>query len=145
MNALGTDRLVEFVMTNDKVWAREPPEKLEGYLQWHASRGLLAISMVGEEVFAVCTIRLFNQLEDWLNPWVFDPCGAFCMIDLMVAASPLAMAECFQVLTARWKARPIVLWERRERTDQTNGPPRMFRWDQFMTLARRITYGTINL
>lgn len=145
MNAIGSDRLVEFIVTNDKVWAKEPSEKLCGYLQWHNERGLLAVSLMGDEVYGLCTVRFFSRLDDWLMPWAFDPLGAFCMVDLLVAVSPLAIAECFQQLVRRWNPRPIVLWERRERTDKTDGPPRMYRWDQYLVLLRRLTYGTINL
>lgn len=112
-------------------------------MQWHARRELLAASLVGEDVFAVCTIRLFRRLEGWLTPWKFEPDGAFCLIDLMVAASPLAMAECFEKLFGRWGPRLIVMWERGDRTEKTTKPPHMYRWDQFLTLARRITYGTL--
>jgi hypothetical protein len=142
MNA--TDSLTEFIAQNHKAWGREPAETLAAYLCWHDARGLLATSLVGEDVFAVCTVRFFPRLEDWLVPWVFDPDGAFCMIDLMVAVSPLAMADCFQKLVGRWGSRPVILWERGPRTLTGGRPPRIYRWDQFLTLARRITYGTLN-
>lgn len=144
MNTLASDPLCEFISGNHVFWATRSPQVLAAYLAWFQNRDLLAVSLVGEEVFAVCAVRFFSRIEDFLTPWVFEPDGDFCMIELMVAASPLAMGECFERLVNRWGARELVLWERGDRTEKSTKAPRMFTWKQFLKLSRRITYGVVN-
>lgn len=143
MNVLTSDPLLEFITSNHAFWARQPASTLAAYLAWHRNRGLLATSLVGEDVVGICTIRIFAHLEDFLIPWIFYPFGQFLMVDLLVAASPLAMADCFDQLASNWGPRPIVIWERGDRTVETAKAPRIYRWDQFMKLSRRLTYGAI--
>ena len=85
----------------------------------------------------VCLVKLFSRLEQFLEPFVHEPCGGFCMLEVMVADGPETLGWICADLTRRWGPHEIVLWDRGERTK--NGPPRMYRWDQFQKLARRIT------
>ena len=94
-----------------------------------------------EEPRAICLIKLFRRLEQFLDPYVHDPCGEFVMIDLMVAEDPLAMGMIFEELVKRWHSAYTVLWDRGERTEP--GAPRMYSWRQFEKVARRLSYGVI--
>lgn len=87
----------------------------------------------------VCLIKLFRNLGQFLEPFVHEPCGEFCMLVLMVADGPETMGWICQDLTRRWGPQSIVLWDRGDRTE--SGAPRMFTWNQFQKLARRITQG----
>jgi hypothetical protein len=135
------DKCVPFIREHHNAWSETSSERLYKYLAWFAARDLLAVSFVGEEVNAVCTIKLFDRMEQWLALWPYDPHGRFVMIDLMVAITPVAMADCFDKLLARWGKREVVIWERLDRTEGTDKAPRMYTWQQFEKLARRLTYG----
>jgi hypothetical protein len=130
-----------FVRENHPKWKSTPEAKLQEYLTWFADRELLAISASGEEIYGICTIKLFDKLEDFLSPEAFNPTGKFCQVDLLVAVSPVAIADCFETLFKRWGPQEIMLWERSERTE--NGAPRMFTWKEYLKLTRRLTYGLV--
>ena len=51
------------------------------------------------------------MLEQFLDAYVHDPCGEFCMIELMVAEDPLAMGAIFEEFVKRWRGAKTVLWE----------------------------------
>jgi hypothetical protein len=133
------DRMVPFIREYHPKWRDEPAQKLYDYLAWHAGKKTLAVDCQGEEIYGVCTIKLFDQLDDFLDPRTHNPTGRFVMVDLLVAVSPVAIAHCFDKLVYIWGPRHTVIWERGERTE--NGCPRIYRWDQFMKLTRRISYG----
>jgi hypothetical protein len=135
------DRMVSFIRENHKKWQDTPDQKLYEYLAWFWGKDLLAVSFCGEEINGVCTIKLFDQLEDFLSPKAFNPTGKFCMVDLLVATNPMAIANCFEKLFARWGPQEIMLWDRNERTEK--GAPRMFTWEQYLKLTRRLTYGLV--
>ena len=44
----------------------------------------------------------------------------------------------------RWGKRDLVLWERGDRTEKSVKAPRMYRWDQYMRLTGRMTYGAVD-
>jgi hypothetical protein len=90
----------------------------------------------------VCAIKLFSRLEQFLEPFVHEPSGRFCMVELLVAKDPLAIAHTFFELTGRWGKPEIILWDRGERTEW--GSPRMYRWSDYEKLTRRLTYGLID-
>jgi hypothetical protein len=135
------DRMVPFIKENHRKWKDTPDHELYEYLTWFADRDLLAISASGEEIYGVCAIRLFDQLEDFLSPKAFNPTGKFCLVDLLVAVSPVAIADCFERFFARWGPQEIMLWERDARTE--NGCPRMYTWSQYLKLTSRLTYGLV--
>jgi len=87
----------------------------------------------------VCAIKLFSRLEQFLEPFIHEPGGRFAMIELMSARSSEAMGFIYDELVKRWGRREVMIWDRGERTE--GGAPRMYRWDSFEKLARRITNG----
>ena len=133
---------VSFIRENHPKWKDSSAAKIAEYLTWFADRGLLAIVASEEEIYGVCAIKLFDKLTDFLEPWPFDPTGKFCLVDLLVAVSPLAIADCFKVFFDRWGPQEIMLWDRGERTE--GGAPRMYTWNQYLKLTRRLTYGVID-
>lgn len=135
------DWVVPFIKEHHPKWREEPEEKLCEYLGWYAGKSLLAIDFQGQEVYGVCTIKLFDQLSDFLEPKAFNPTGKFCMVDLLVATSPLAIAHCFEILFGRWGRQEIMLWDRDARTEE--GAPRMYTWEKYMKLTKRLTYGLV--
>lgn len=84
-------------------------------------------------------IRIFEKLNQFMDPFIHVPHGTFLMVDMFVAEGPTVMARLYYDVVNRWGPRMIVLWDRGERTQ--NKEPRMFTWPQFERLARRITYG----
>jgi hypothetical protein len=90
---------------------------------------------------AVCLMRYFRVLNQFLDPSAHDPCGEICMIELLVASEPVSMASVCQEQIARFGPQAVVLWDRGSRTE--NGAPRMYLWPKFMTLVRRLTYGSL--
>ena len=133
--------LTAFIQENHSKWNSTPEAKLRDYLAWFADKDLLAISASRGEIYGVCTIKLFDQLEDFLSPKAFNPTGKFCMVDLLVAVSPVAIAQCFETLFGRWGPQETMLWDRGERTE--GGAPRMYTWQQYLKLTRRLTYGLV--
>jgi hypothetical protein len=112
------------------------------YAAWYWNRGTMAyvIDDFGQPQ-GVCLVKLFRRLEQFLEPFVHEPCGRFCMLELMVAKTPDTMGWICEELTRRWGRQEVILWDRGERTEQ--GAPRMFKWKDFQKLARRITHGAI--
>ena len=110
------------------------------WLSFFWNRGTISFVIDDEgRAHGVCTIKLFRNLGQFLEPFVHDPCGRFVMIEVLIADSPEVMAELCDELTDRWGKQAIVMWDRGERTE--SGAPRMFRWHQFQRLARRMTTG----
>lgn len=134
--------LTAFIRDNHAKWASTPEAKLQAYLAWFADRDLLAVIDCFGVIYGVCAIKLFDRLEDFLEPWVFEPTGKFCMVDLLVATSPVGISECFETLFDRWGPQETMLWDRQERTE--NGAPRMYTWSQYLKLTKRLTYGLVN-
>jgi hypothetical protein len=117
-----------------------PFANLCDYVAWFWNRGTISFVFTDSgEAEGVCLIKLFRNLEDFMEPFVHDSCGRFCMIEVMVASHPLAFASMFEELVDRWGKQQLIMWDRGERTK--SGAPRMYRWRQFQKLARRITYG----
>jgi hypothetical protein len=137
------DRLVPFIRENHARWSAAPVDDLYGYLAWFWARDLLAVSSTDGEIYGLCTIKLFNRLEDFLLARPFEPTGKFCMVDLLVAVSPLAIADCLESLFRRWGPQEIMLWERGDRTEKSSRAPRMYTWAQYLRLTSRLTYGTV--
>jgi hypothetical protein len=135
------ERIIPFIKENHQKWQDTPDQKLYEYLAWFWSKDLLAVSLYGEEINGVCTIKLFDQLEDFLSPKAFNPTGKFCLVDLLVATSPVAIANCFEALFARWGEQETMLWDRDIRTEK--GSPRIYTWSQYLKLTRRLTYGLV--
>ena len=135
------DKLVDLIreVPRYSVW------RFEMICDWMApfwNRGTLSYRIDSDgEPRGFCIIKLFRNLEQFLEPFVHEPCGKFCMIEALVAKEPVTMAALCDELIERWGRQQIILWDRGERTE--SGAPRMFRWGQFQKLARRITYGGV--
>jgi hypothetical protein len=112
------------------------------HLGWYWNRDTISY-VIDDEPRAVCLIKLFRRLEQFLDPYVHIPCGKFVMLELMVADDPIAMGQICEQLTERFGPQEIVLWDRGTRTE--GGAPRMYTWNSFMKLARRVSYGTIEM
>jgi hypothetical protein len=136
-----SEELVFFIQENHAKWRDTSNDRLLQYLAWFWDKELLAVSSANGEIYGVCAIKLFDQLSDFLEPWPFCPTGKFCLVDLLVATSPTAIANCFEILFARWGPQEIMLWDRGGRTE--GGTPRMFTWEQYLKLTRRLTYGLV--
>lgn len=110
------------------------------WVSWYWNRGTLCYVLNQDGgASAVCLVKVFRHLRQFLDPFVHDPCGNFCMIELMCAEEPVAMGAIFTELQRRFGPQGIIMWDRGARTE--GGPPRMYRWHQFRKLARRLTYG----
>jgi hypothetical protein len=91
------------------------------------------------EGHGVCLIKLFRDLSQFMDHNVHEPCGRFCMIELLASDNPITTGILFKSLTDRWGPQETIMWDRGKRT--ANGAPRMYRWDQFTKIARRVSYG----
>jgi hypothetical protein len=107
---------------------------------WH--RGTLSYLLQGEEAVGVCLIKLFRHLGQFLEPFVHEPCGEYCWVELLVAKEPGAIAHAYFEFKNRWGPQKIMFWDRGERT--WSGCPKMFTWDQYEKLTRRLTDGMID-
>jgi hypothetical protein len=85
----------------------------------------------------VCVIKLFSRLEGMLEPFIHEPEGGFCLVDVLSAKSPQAIGMLYSSLKERWGPGRIMLWDRGARTEK--GAPRMYRWDDYEKLTRRLT------
>ena len=139
-NFVATMRTLVPLLRNHPPLAVLKFESLCDWVAYYWNRGTISfvINDAGEPQ-AVALVKLFRDLRQFLDPFVHDPCGQFCMIELMAAAEPISMGLICQELTQRFGPQAIILWDRGERTE--NGAPRMYRWTQFQKLARRLTYG----
>jgi hypothetical protein len=106
------------------------------------NRGTISYLLDGDKARGVCLIKLFSRLGQFLEPFVHEPGGRFCMVELLVAKDPLAIAHTYFELVKRWGKPEIMMWDRYERTE--GGAPRMFTWNQYEKLTRRLTYGLID-
>jgi hypothetical protein len=136
------------VMEKLKPLFREHPRfsvmKYDLLCDWIAyfwNRGTISYLLDGEGARGVCLIKLFSRLGQFLEPFVHEPGGKFCMVELLVAKDPLAIAYTYFELVKRWGKPEIIMWDRGERTE--GGTPRMYTWDQYEKLTRRLTYGLI--
>ena len=87
----------------------------------------------------VCIIKFFRRLEQFMDPFVHEPDGRFCMIELLIAAGPQMHGWLLADLTRRWGWPEVMLWDRGDRTEWSC--PRMYTRSQFQKLARRFTKG----
>jgi hypothetical protein len=107
------------------------------WFAYHWNHGTIVFRIQDDAARGVCVVKIFDQLEQFLEPFVHDPKGKFVMIEVMSADGAETMGKLHDELVERWGPRPIMLWDRGERT--ADGAPRMYRWDQFERLSRRIT------
>lgn len=115
---------------------------LDDWIAYYWNRGTISYLIDGEEARGVCLIKLFRRLEQFLEPFVHEPGGKFCMVEFLGAKDPMAIAYTYFELVKRWGKPEIMVWNRGERTE--GGSPRMFTWNQYEKLTRRLTYGLID-
>lgn len=146
MRTLHSAGFVERVCVLAPLVRKHPPltemafEPLCDWLAWYWNRGTLCYVLNADGTpVAVCLVKLFREIGQFMDPLVHDPCGRFCLIELMVAEEPIAMGTIFDELKRRFGPQGIIMWDRGERTE--SGAPRMYTWKQFRKLARRLTYG----
>jgi hypothetical protein len=115
-------------------------DDLADWLAWYWNRGTMAwqISDYGEPQ-GVCLIRLFRNLEQFMEQNIHDPCNEFCFIEFSIASDPIIMGLMFNTLSNRWGPQKVMMWDRGART--ADKAPRMYNWKQFRKLARRLSYG----
>jgi hypothetical protein len=119
-----------------------PRALLDDWIAYFWNRGTISYLIDGEGARGVCLIKLFRHLGQFFEPFVHDPCGKFCMVELLVAKDPLAIAYTYFELVKRWGKPEIMMWDRGERTE--GGTPRMYTWKDYEKLTRRLTYGLID-
>jgi hypothetical protein len=119
-----------------------PRALLNDWIAYYWNRGTISYLIDGQQARGVCLIKLFSRLGQFLEPFVHEPCGKFCMVELLVAKDPLAIAYTYFELVQRWGKPEIIMWDRGERTE--GGSPRMYTWNQYEKLTRRLTYGLID-
>jgi len=90
---------------------------------------------------AVCAIKLFRHLEGFLEPFIHEPDGDFCMIVLLSGRDTESLMACNAELTRRFGGPRTMLWDRGERTE--NGAPRMFSWIDYQKLVARMRKGPV--
>jgi hypothetical protein len=136
------EEAIPFIRENHPKWERSSDQAIRDYCAWFWNRKLMATSFVGEEIYGICLIKLFDDLADFLEPFPFNPTGRFALVDLLIAVSPTAIADTFEILFGRWGPQEIMIWDRQERTQ--GGAPRMYTWSQYLRLTDRLTYGLVS-
>jgi hypothetical protein len=133
---------LEPLLRDGRKFSVMPYALLCDWIAYFWNRGTISYLIDEGQARGVCLVKLFGRLEQFLEPFVHEPGGKFCMVELLVAKDPLAIAHTFFELTGRWGKPEIILWDRGERTE--GGSPRMYTWDQYEKLTRRLTYGLID-
>jgi hypothetical protein len=135
-------RILLPVLRQQEALSVMPFDQVCDRIAWYWNRGLFSYVIDNLGVpHGACLIRLFSRVEQFLEPLVHEPCGKFCMIDVLVADCPNVAAQLCEELVERWGRQQIVLWDRGERTE--TGAPRMHRWKEFQKIVRRLTYGIL--
>lgn len=109
---------------------------------WYWNRGLMAVHVdKNDQVDAIALIKIFDRLSQFMEPYQFEPEGQFCQVELLIATNRKGFITVFKGLSDHWGPRPIVLWDRGDRTEEGKAP-RMYSWNQYLELVRRMyTYG----
>lgn len=113
-------------------------EMLCDWLSYFWNRGTISFVIDPDGVAqGVCLVKFFRRLEQFLEPFVHEPCGRFGMVELLAANSPIAISLMYDELFGRWGRQELVLWDRGERTEK--GAPRMYRWEDYLKLKHRLS------
>jgi hypothetical protein len=130
------------VLRQQKAFCVMPFDQVCDHFAYYWNRGTFSYSIDDYgEPHGACLIKLFDRLSQFLEPYVHEPNGKFVMIELLVADTPNVMAQLCEDLVTRWGPQDIVLGDRDERTE--GAAPRMYTWQMFMKLAKRLTYGLL--
>jgi hypothetical protein len=137
MNFSTASRILEPLLRTHKPLGTMPFRDLQEYIAFYWNRQTMACVIDYDEAAAICLIKLFRRLDHFLDPFIHDPCGRYCMIELMIAKEPVHMGIVWRKLVSRWGPQQIVLWDRGARTENSKSP-RMYTWRQFEKLSRRM-------
>jgi hypothetical protein len=141
--AIHHPRFLGLVHTLDPLLRRYLPlarmdfDDLCDWISWYWNRGTMAYVVEENRPLGICLIRLFRRLDQFMDQDIFDPCGKFCFIELAVARDGKIMGLMLQDLENRWGRQEIMVWDRPGRTE--SGAPRMYKWADFVKLARRLS------
>jgi hypothetical protein len=117
-------------------------EELCDYLAYFWNHGTMSFVLNHNDSPAgVCLIKLFRELPSFLEEFVHEPDGEFCMVILLAADTPNTIGQLFYELVERWGPGRTMMWDRGTRTEY--GAPRMYTWDQYLKLTNRLTYGLL--
>ena len=106
------------------------------WLAWYWNRGTMAYVIEDNQPKGVCLIRLFRHLDQFIEVDAHEPSSEFAFIEVSIAEDGQVMAQMLADLENRWGPQKCVMWDRGVRTE--DGPPRMYSWNQFKKLARRL-------
>jgi hypothetical protein len=71
-----------------------PFEDICNYFAFYWNRGTFVYSIDDfGKAHGVCAIRMFDRLEKFLTPYIHEPCNKFCVIDCLVADTPVVAAN----------------------------------------------------
>jgi hypothetical protein len=132
-------RMVPFVKERYAPWRVTDDATVGQVLTWYLDRGLMSFNVSPLQIHGICLIRLFDNLNDFLDPWIHKPTGEYCFIELIISSDPLTTTDLFNQLFERWGPQRIVLWDHAARTEK--GAPRMYRWDQFEKIVQLMSKG----
>jgi hypothetical protein len=131
-------KVAPFICAHHPFWLEIDFEKLCDYFAWFWNRHTMIVctDRLGE-IDTVCLVKLFRYLNQFIIRDVHDPCGEFCMIELLAADSDRGKAKAIHSFTNRWGKQKFVIWDRGDRT--LDKAPRIYSWEDFHKLARRFT------
>jgi hypothetical protein len=137
-------KLDPFIRARCSRWAGWSFEQMCDYCAKFWNRGTMSLSVdCFGEIHGICLIKLFRHLDEFLEEFPHDPCGKFCWVELLIADYPQAAIEMKLGFIRRWGPQEIMMWDRGDRT--AHGTPRMYTWDQYNKLTRRLSYGVPEL
>jgi hypothetical protein len=140
MNFSAASRILEPLLRTHGPLEKMPFRDMQEWIAFFWNRQTMVYVIDSDEAAAVCLVKLFRNLDQFLEPFIHDPCGQFCMIELMIAKEPVYMGIVMQKLTSRWGPQQIVLWDRGIKTENGKSP-RIYTWEQFKKLSRRLING----
>jgi hypothetical protein len=133
-----------FIRDRYPKWGDWSFEQMSDQCAMYWNRGTMSLSVdCFGEIHGLCLIKLFRYLNDFLFEHPHDPCGKFCWVELMIADYPQAAIEMKLGFIRRWGPQEIMMWDRGDRTE--GKAPRMYTWDQYNKLTRRLSYGVPEL
>jgi hypothetical protein len=133
-----------FIRSRCPKWPAWSFEDMCDYCAKFWNRGTMSLSVdCFGEIHGLTLIKLFRHLDDFVKEHAHDPCGKFCWVEVMIADYPQAMIEMKLGFIRRWGPQEIMMWDRADRT--ATKTPKIYTWDQYNKLTRRLSYGTPEL
>lgn len=114
-----------------------PDTDLKQHLKWYWDHGTIFWHEDWKgRLTGLCLFKVFDDLKDMDDFYVHVPHGQFFMIEHFTAPGRKVMKKLFGDVCSVWGQPRFILWDRQERTQKG---ARMYTWQQFVKLARRIT------